>query len=131
MFLSASVMSENAKCLENRKYKSLGKKTTKKQLDSMESPHQDGEMCVCTHIWLIACLCLYVHLRYSVIIYFQFHLSCFFPHSFPSFRLLRSSSLLLFPSLFCKLGALARRRISLFGKGWCLFLHTLLCLFCL
>lgn len=84
-------------------------------------------MCVRTHIWLIACLCFHVYLCFCHYI-FSVPSILFFSHLFPSFFLLHSSSLLLFPSLFCKLGALARCRISLFGKGWCLFLHTHLCL---
>lgn len=103
-------------CLGDRKYNLLNNRSQWKFLPIIEK-------CVCmcagTHTWLSGCLCLHVHLCYSVIIYFQFHPSCFFPHSIPLFLLLQLSSLLLFPSLFCKLGALARRRISLFGKGWC------------
>lgn len=61
---------------------------------------------------------------FATIIYIFSSIYFVFSHSFPSFFLLHSSSLLLFPSLFCKLGALARCRISLFGKGWCLFLYS-------
>lgn len=75
-------------------------------------------VCVCIHTygWLHVSPCSPLLLCHYI---FSVPSILFFSNSFPSSLLLHLSSLLLFSSLFCKLGALARRRISLFGKSLC------------
>lgn len=108
--------------MQNCKLYLLQKIVFAQQQKSMESPLHDREMCVyvCVYTHMAECMSvsMFTFATLSLYIFSSIYL-VFFPHSIPSFLLLQLSSLLLFPSLFCKLGALARRRISLFGKSWC------------